>query len=143
MGAVGDKISLTSLPIVAACGAPGAKISGRGLGTTGGTINRLEGIPGFSVGLSNERFKKQAKEVGLAIVEAGGLAPADKEIYALRDTIGTVDPSPLSAPPLSRKRPPLVQGTSSTMRSRARVRPGYGGFGFGYKHERAFGHCSQ
>jgi pyrimidine-nucleoside phosphorylase len=94
-GGVGDKISLTSLPIVAACGAPVAKLSGRGLGTTGGTIDRLESIPGFSGGLSEERFKRQVKEVGLAIMEAGDLTLADKAIYALRDTTGTVDSLPL------------------------------------------------
>jgi pyrimidine-nucleoside phosphorylase len=94
-GGVGDKVSLTALPIVAACGAPVAKLSGRGLGTTGGTIDKLESIPGFSVGLSQERFGRQVREVGLAIVEAGDLAPADKAIYALRDTTGTVDSLPL------------------------------------------------
>ena len=94
-GGVGDKVSLTSLPIVAACGAPVAKLSGRGLGTTGGTIDKLESIPGFSVALSEERFRRQVDEVGLAIVEAGDLAPADKAIYALRDTTGTVDSLPL------------------------------------------------
>jgi thymidine phosphorylase len=94
-GGVGDKVSLTSLPIVAACGAPVAKLSGRGLGTTGGTIDKLESIPGFSVALSEEQFRRQVEEVGLAIVEAGDLAPADKVIYALRDTTGTVDSLPL------------------------------------------------
>ena len=94
-GGVGDKISLTSLPIVAACGAPVAKLSGRGLGTTGGTIDKLEAIPGFSVALSGERFRRQVEEVGLAIAEAGDVAPADKEIYALRDATGTVDSLPL------------------------------------------------
>jgi thymidine phosphorylase len=94
-GGVGDKVSLTSLPIVAACGVPVAKLSGRGLGTTGGTIDKLESIPGFSVELSEERFGRQVEEVGLAIIEAGGLAPADKVIYALRDTTGTVDSLPL------------------------------------------------
>ncbi len=94
-GGVGDKVSLTSLPVVAACGAPVAKLSGRGLGTTGGTIDKLESIPGFSVDLSEERFRRQVEEVGLAIVEAGDLAPADKAIYALRDTTGTVDSLPL------------------------------------------------
>jgi thymidine phosphorylase len=94
-GGVGDKISLISLPIVAACGAPVAKLSGRGLGTTGGTIDKLESIPGFSVDLSEERFRRQVEEVGLAINEAGNLAPADKAIYALRDTTGTVDSLPL------------------------------------------------
>jgi len=94
-GGVGDKVSLTALPIAAACGAPVAKLSGRGLGTTGGTIDKLEAIPGFSATLSRERFERQVKEVGLAIVEAGDLAPADKAIYALRDTTGTVDSLPL------------------------------------------------
>ena len=94
-GGVGDKISLTSLPIAAACGAPVAKLSGRGLGTTGGTIDKLESIPGFSCDLSKERMVRQVEEVGLAISEAGDLAPADKEIYALRDATGTVDSLPL------------------------------------------------
>jgi pyrimidine-nucleoside phosphorylase len=94
-GGVGDKVSLTALPIVAACGAPVAKLSGRGLGTTGGTIDKLESIPGFSVDHSEERFRRQVEEVGLAIIEAGDLAPADKAIYALRDTTGTVDSLPL------------------------------------------------
>ena len=94
-GGVGDKVSLTALPIVAACGAPVAKLSGRGLGTTGGTIDKLESIPGFSANLSEERFRSQVEEIGLAIAEAGELAPADKEIYALRDTTGTVDSLPL------------------------------------------------
>ena len=94
-GGVGDKVSLTALPIVAACGAPVAKLSGRGLGTTGGTIDKLESIPGFSFAHSEERFARQVEEIGLAIIEAGDLAPADKEIYALRDTTGTVDSLPL------------------------------------------------
>ena len=96
-GGVGDKISLTSLPIAAACGAPVAKLSGRGLGTTGGTIDKLHSIPGFSFDLSEERMRRQVKEIGLAITEAGDLAPADKAIYALRDTTGTVDSLPLIA----------------------------------------------
>jgi thymidine phosphorylase len=94
-GGVGDKVSLTALPIVAACGAPVAKLSGRGLGATGGTVDKLESIPGFSCQLSEEQFRDQVAEVGLAIVEAGDLAPADREIYALRDTTGTVDSLPL------------------------------------------------
>lgn len=94
-GGVGDKVSLTSLPIVAACRAPVAKLSGRGLGTTGGTIDKLEAIPGFSATLSRKRFEQQVAEIGLAIVEAGDLAPADKALYALRDTTGTVDSLPL------------------------------------------------
>ena len=94
-GGVGDKVSLTALPIVAACGAPVAKLSGRGLGATGGTVDKLESIPGFSCHLSEEQFRVQVEEIGLAIVEAGDLAPADREIYALRDTTGTVDSLPL------------------------------------------------
>ncbi len=94
-GGVGDKISLTSLPIVAACGAPVAKLSGRGLGTTGGTVDKLEAIPGFSVALTEYRFRRQVESVGLAIAEAGDVAPADKAIYALRDATGTVDSLPL------------------------------------------------
>jgi pyrimidine-nucleoside phosphorylase len=94
-GGVGDKISLTALPVAAACGAPVAKLSGRGLGTTGGTVDKLESIPGLSVELTRQRFERQVDEVGLAIAEAGDLAPADKEIYALRDTTGTVDSLPL------------------------------------------------
>ena len=94
-GGIGDKISLTSLPIVAAHGVPVAKLSGRGLGTTGGTIDKLESIPCFLCDLPEERFKKQVEEIGLAIMEAGEVAPADKKIYALRDTTGTVDSLPL------------------------------------------------
>jgi thymidine phosphorylase len=94
-GGVGDKISLTSLPAAATCGAPVAKLSGRGLGTTGGTIDKLESIPGFSSYLPEERMRKQVQQVGLAIAEAGDLAPADRAIYALRDATGTVDSLPL------------------------------------------------
>ena len=94
-GGVGDKVTLAALPIVAACGAPVAKLSGRGLGVTGGTIDKLEAIPGFSVALSEANFRRQVEEVGLAVAEAGELAPADKAIYALRDTSGTVDSLPL------------------------------------------------
>jgi pyrimidine-nucleoside phosphorylase len=94
-GGVGDKVTLTALPIVAACGAPVAKLSGRGLGITGGTIDKLEAIPGFSVALGDDAFRRQVDRVGIAIAEAGVLAPADKAIYALRDTTGTVDSMPL------------------------------------------------
>jgi len=94
-GGVGDKISLTSLPIVAACGVPVAKLSGRGLGTTGGTIDKLEAIPGLTCALSEDRMRRQVADVGLVIAEAGDLAPADKAIYALRDATGTVDSLPL------------------------------------------------
>jgi pyrimidine-nucleoside phosphorylase len=94
-GGVGDKVTLTALPLVAACGAPVAKLSGRGLGITGGTIDKLEAIPGFNVHLSEDQFRRQVEQVGMVIAEAGELAPADKAIYALRDTTGTVDSLPL------------------------------------------------
>lgn len=94
-GGIGDKISLTALPLVAACGAPVAKLSGRGLGHTGGTIDKLESIPGFTCALSSDRFERQVEEVGFAIMEASDAAPADKAIYALRDATGTVDSLPL------------------------------------------------
>lgn len=96
-GGVGDKVSLTALPLAAACGAPVAKLAGRGLGITGGTIDKLEAIPGLSVHLSDDRFARQVEHVGMVIGEAGELAPADKAIYALRDTTGTVDSMPLIA----------------------------------------------
>jgi len=96
-GGVGDKVTLTALPLVAACGAKVAKLSGRGLGITGGTIDKLEAIPGLDVHLSKDRFRRQVDKVGMVIGEAGELAPADKAIYALRDTTGTVDSLPLIA----------------------------------------------
>lgn len=90
-GGVGDKVTLTALPIVAACGVPVAKLSGRGLGTTGGTIDKLEAIPGLSTALDELAFRAQVESIGLAIAEAGDVAPADKALYALRDSTGTVD----------------------------------------------------
>jgi len=96
-GGVGDKVSLTALPVIAACGLPVAKLSGRGLGTTGGTVDKLESIPGFSCALTEDRFRSQVEEVGIAIGEAGEVAPADRAIYALRDATATVDSLPLIA----------------------------------------------
>ncbi len=90
-GGVGDKVTLCALPLVAACGVPVAKLSGRGLGITGGTIDKLESIPGFEVALGEQAFRRQVEEIGFALAEAGELAPADKVIYALRDVTGTVD----------------------------------------------------
>src|SRR5205807_698093 len=97
-GGVGDKITLPLTPVVAACGAAVPQLSGRGLGYTGGTLDKLEAIPGFRTRLSNEEFLAQLRDVGAVICAAGGrLAPADRKLYALRDVTGTVESIPLIA----------------------------------------------
>lgn len=97
-GGVGDKVTLTLIPLLAACGVPVAKLSGRGLGHTGGTIDKLESISNFNTGLSIEQIIEQVKEIGVAIAaQTQKLTPADGKLYALRDVTATVDSMPLIA----------------------------------------------
>lgn len=104
-GGVGDKLTLIVSPIIASLGLGVAKMSGRSLGFTGGTIDKLESIPGYKVNLTNDEFIKQVNDVGMSIIsQTGTLAPADKKIYALRDEIGAVESIPLIASSIMSKK---------------------------------------
>ena len=110
-GGVGDKITLALVPVIAACGGAVPQAAGRGLGHTGGTLDKLESIPGFTAELSNSRIRQQLCEIGAAIFAAGQLAPADRKLYALRDVTGTVESLPLIASSVMSKK--LAEGAAA------------------------------
>lgn len=110
-GGVGDKITIPLLPVVMACGAAVPQAAGRGLGHTGGTLDKLEAIPGFTAELSKDRIRQQLRDIGAAVFAAGELAPAERKIYALRDVTGTTESLPLIASSVMSKK--LAEGARS------------------------------
>ena len=111
-GGVGDKVSLVACPLVAACGAAVPQLSGRGLGHTGGTLDKLEAVSGWQASLTPEQMLSQLHDIGLVICAAGaGLAPADRKLYALRDVTATVESIPLIASSIMSKK--IAEGTES------------------------------
>jgi len=123
-GGVGDKISLPLCPLVASFGAAVPQLSGRGLGTFGGTLDKMESVSGFNITLSNEKMIQQLKDVGVFITAAGaGLAPADRKMYSFRDVIGTVECIPLIASSIMSKK--IAEGTQSLVLD---VKAGRGAF---------------
>ena len=113
-GGVGDKVTLIVAPIAASCGVPIAKMSGRGLGFTGGTIDKLESIPGFQTTLEPDAFHKQVNEIGIAVIgQSGHIAPADKKLYALRDVTATVENLSLIASSIMSKK--LAAGSDAIL----------------------------